>query len=93
MAHVFERSSAVTKKKLLETALIHSYGKASVIDVRNSALRDSILHNNKNGRDYVTTRDVLQEEQGMIDFVRTGRATRDKLGGYRRHYPRSAIIR
>ena len=82
VAHVFERSSAVTKKKLLETALIHGYGKASVIDVRNSALRDSILHNNKNGRDYVTTRDVLQEEQGMIDFVRTGRATRNKLGGY-----------
>ena len=82
VAHVFERSSAVTQKKLLETALIHGYGKASVIDVRNSALRDSILHNDKNGRRYVTTRDVLREEQDMIDFARQGRATRDKLGGY-----------
>jgi len=83
VAHCFERSSAVTKKKLLETALIHSYGKASVKDVRNAALRDSILHNDKNGRRYVTTRDVLREEQDMIDFAKHGRATRDKLGGYK----------
>jgi len=82
VAHCFERSSAVTKKKLLETALTHSYGKASVKDVRNAALRDSILHNDKNGRRYVTTRDVLREEQDMIDFAKHGRATRDKLGGY-----------
>ena len=70
VSHVFERSSAVTQKKLLETALIHSYGNASVIDVRNSALRDSFPHNNKNGRSYVTTRDVLREEQDMIDFAK-----------------------
>lgn len=82
VAHCFERSSAVTKKKLLETALIHSLGKASVKDVRNAAMRDSILHNDKNGRRYVTTRDVLREEQDMIDFAKHGRATRDKLGGY-----------
>jgi hypothetical protein len=44
--------------------------------------RDSILHNNVKGRQYVTTRDVLLEEQSMIDFTRNGRATRDKLGGY-----------
>jgi conjugative relaxase-like TrwC/TraI family protein len=83
VAHCFERESAVTKKKLLETALIHSYGKANVKDVRNAAMRDSILHNDRNGRRYVTTRDVLREEQDMIDFARNGRATRDKLGGYR----------
>jgi len=82
VAHCFERSSAVTKKKLLETALIHSFGKASVKDVRSAALRDSILHNDRNGRRYVTTKDVLLEEQGMIDFAKHGRATRDKLGGY-----------
>jgi conjugative relaxase-like TrwC/TraI family protein len=83
VAHCFERESAVTKKKLLETALIHSFGKASVKDVRNAAMRDSILHNDRNGRRYVTTRDVLREEQDMIDFAKNGRATRDKLGGYR----------
>ena len=82
VAHCFERASAVTKKKLLETALIHSFGTASVKDVRSAALRDSILHNDRNGRRYVTTRDVLREEQDMIDFARYGKATRDKLGGY-----------
>jgi ATP-dependent exoDNAse (exonuclease V) alpha subunit len=79
----FERSSAVTKKKLLETALIQGFGKASVKDVRNAANRDSILHNDKNGRRYVTTRDVLREERDMISFAPDGRATREKLGGYR----------
>ncbi len=69
----FERASAVTKKKLLETALIHSYGKASVEDMRNAALRDAILQKEKNGRRYVTTRDVLQEEQ-RHDRFRTRRA-------------------
>src|SRR5579864_8355303 len=82
VAHSFERSSAITQKKLLETALIHSYGKASVKDVRNAALRDSILSADKDGRRFVTTRDVLAEERAMIDFAKTGRATRPKLGGY-----------
>jgi conjugative relaxase-like TrwC/TraI family protein len=82
VSHCFERESAVTKKKLLQTALTHSFGTASVKDVRNAAMRDSILHNDVNGRRYVTTKDVLLEEQGMIDFARQGRATRDKLGGY-----------
>lgn len=82
LSHCFERSSAVTQKKLLQTALIHSVGTASVSDISASAARDSILHNDVNGQRYVTTRSVLREEQDMIDFARTGRATRDKLGGY-----------
>jgi ATP-dependent exoDNAse (exonuclease V) alpha subunit len=82
LSHCFERASAVTQKKLLQTALIQSYGTASVDDVRGAAQRDSILHNDVNGQRYVTTRDVLREEQAMIDFARFGRATRDKLGGY-----------
>ncbi len=82
IAHCFERSSAVTKKKLLETALIHSFGKGSVKDVRNAALRDSILYNDVKGKRYVTTKDVLREELDMINFARHGRATRGKLGGY-----------
>jgi conjugative relaxase-like TrwC/TraI family protein len=82
LSHCFERSSAVTQKKLLQTALIHSVGTASVSDVRGAALRDSILHNDVNGQRYVTTKAVLSEEIAMLDFARTGRGTRDKLGGY-----------
>ena len=78
----FERKSAITQKQLLQSALIQSYGKASVSDVQEAAKRDSILHNDVKGQQYVTTRDVLLEEQSMIDFTRNGRATRDKLGGY-----------
>ncbi|MGJ5813601.1 MobF family relaxase [Paludibaculum fermentans] len=81
LSHSFERSSAVTKKKFLETALKHSLGKASVADIRKAAERPDILEKDKKGRRYVTTKDVLTEERDMIAFARDGRATRAKLGG------------
>jgi conjugative relaxase-like TrwC/TraI family protein len=79
--HSFERASAITKKNLLKTALIHSFGKASVADVQGEAKRESILHRNKNGQEFVTTRDVLREELAMTNFARNGKGTRYKLGG------------
>ena len=81
LSHCFERASTVTERKLLQTALMRSYGKANVKDVRGAALRDGILQKERNGQRYVTTRDVLQEERDMTDFVRNGKATRSKLGG------------
>jgi hypothetical protein len=81
LSHCFERASAVTKAKLLQTALTHSVGKASVEEVKSAAIRDYILQKDRNGRRYVTTRDVLCEERDMTNFVRSGKATRDKLGG------------
>jgi conjugative relaxase-like TrwC/TraI family protein len=81
LSHCFERSSAVTKAKFLETALKQSYGKASVADIRKAAERPSVLEKDRKGRRYVTTKDVLDEERDMIAFARDGRATRPKLGG------------
>jgi conjugative relaxase-like TrwC/TraI family protein len=43
LSHCFERASAVTNAKLLETALTHSVGKTSVEEVKNAATRDDIL--------------------------------------------------
>jgi len=82
LSHCFERSSAITEKTLLRTALIQSFGKASVAEVHAAAKgREDILRKERNGQRYVTTKDVLREERDMTNFVRSGKATRDKLGG------------
>src|SRR5579872_339113 len=82
LSHCFERESTVTQKNLLKTALIQSLGKASVEDVRTAVLeRAEILQREFKGHRYVTTRGVLQEECDITDFVRSGKATRNKLGG------------
>ena len=84
LAHSFERESTVTQKNLLKTALIQSFGNASVEDVRGAVMeRPDILQREFKGQRYVTTRGVLQEERDIIDFVKTGRGTRRKLGGGR----------
>jgi conjugative relaxase-like TrwC/TraI family protein len=81
LSDCFERQSAVTHKNLLKTALIQSFGKASVEEVRGAVMeRPEILQREFKGQRYVTTQDVLKEEQGIVDFVRSGRGTRSKLG-------------
>jgi conjugative relaxase-like TrwC/TraI family protein len=81
LSHCFERASVVTRERLLETALIHGLGTAGVAEVKSAAMRDDILRKERGGRGYVTTKDVLREERDMTNFVRAGKATRDKLGG------------
>lgn len=81
LAHSFERSSAVTEKELLKTALIHSVGAAGVSDIKQELSRPSILLADKNGITYATTKEVLAEEIATRDFVRQGRGLHVKLGG------------
>jgi conjugative relaxase-like TrwC/TraI family protein len=82
LSHCLERASTVPQKKFLETALTHSFGKASVEQVKNAAKRDGIIDKERDGTRYITTRAVHQEEIDMTNFVRGGKATRPKLGGY-----------
>jgi conjugative relaxase-like TrwC/TraI family protein len=81
LSHCFERASAVTEKELLKTALIHGVGNASVNDVRVELDRDNVIRRDKGGIRYATTREVLNEEIAMSNFVREGRGKRFKLGG------------
>jgi len=85
LSHCFTRESAVPKARFLQNALIQSYGKASVKDVSEAAVRDDILQNDKNGRRYFTTRKVLDEEVAVSKYVRYGKATRERLGGNSSH--------
>jgi hypothetical protein len=50
LSHCFERESTVTQKNLLKTALIQSFGKASVEDVRNAVMeRDDSAERSSEG--------------------------------------------
>jgi conjugative relaxase-like TrwC/TraI family protein len=81
LAHTFERASAVPEKELMKTALIHGVGSVSVSDVKQEMHRPNILRRDKSGITYATTKEVLQEEISMRDFVREGRGKHSKLGG------------
>ena len=81
LSHCFERASAVPEKEVLKTALIHSVGNASVSEVQAELSRDNVIRRDRAGIRYATTKEVLQEEIAMSDFVREGRGRYIKLGG------------
>jgi conjugative relaxase-like TrwC/TraI family protein len=73
--HVFERKSVAPERHLLATALKQSVGEATVEQVEREADASGLIVGERNGRRMVTTRDVLAEEQRVIDFARDGRGT------------------
>jgi conjugative relaxase-like TrwC/TraI family protein len=80
LEHCFERNSVVPERELLKTALIQSVGNAPVEEISAQAGRGEIIRKRKDGRDYVTTRAVRQEEMLMSGFVREGRGRYNRLG-------------
>ena len=82
--HHLERDSVVTVKRLMEVALREGFGKLCP-----NALEDAILvHDNlilvdRDNQTYATTKQVLKEEQDIINFTRKGYSSQDKLNeGY-----------
>jgi conjugative relaxase-like TrwC/TraI family protein len=79
--HWFERNSVIPERRLLAHALKRAVGKGSVASVEREYRRRNFVTAERDGRRLVTTRDVLAEEERMIDFARRGRGTRKPLGG------------
>jgi conjugative relaxase-like TrwC/TraI family protein len=71
--HLFERSSAVSEKALLEAALRRGVGSVTPEEVREASAGGGLLWRTFQGERYCTSRQVLQEEREMIDFARDGR--------------------
>jgi conjugative relaxase-like TrwC/TraI family protein len=81
--HVFTRKSVVPERQLLATALRQSVGQATVEQVAQEAAGRDFIIGERRGRKMVTTREVLTEEQRIIDFARKGRGT---CAPFVRHY-------
>jgi ATP-dependent exoDNAse (exonuclease V) alpha subunit len=78
--HCFERKSVVAERELLAQGLKWSVGLASP-QTTEQAIRDQkLIVAERDGRRLVTTSEVLNEEQRMMDFARRGRGACLKLG-------------
>ena len=73
MQHCYERASIVTDKELLRHALRFGMGDVDVAQTRRQLLRDELIKENLDGRQWLTTKDVLAEEKRLIDFVADGK--------------------
>jgi conjugative relaxase-like TrwC/TraI family protein len=73
MQHCYERASIVTDKELLRHALRFGMGDVDVAQTKRQLLRDELIKENVDGRQWLTTKDVLAEEKRLIDFVNDGR--------------------
>lgn len=71
--HCFERSSVVPERKVLTEALKRSVGSSSPELVTRTLGRERLVSAERGGQRLVTTKEVLAEERGMIDFARGGR--------------------
>lgn len=80
LQHCFERSAVVSERTAQAEALKRSYGKAGLEDVKRELAGRQLLKIDREGRTFVTSREVLDEESRMIDFARRGRGTCRPLG-------------
>ena len=71
--HCYERASIVTGKELLREALRFGVGDIQVEQVKRQLLRDEFIKDSANGDEWFTTKEVLDEEKRLIDFVQGGR--------------------
>jgi conjugative relaxase-like TrwC/TraI family protein len=81
LKHSFERSSALSEKRLLAEALKAGMGAALPEDVQAAATaRKDILRGERDGERMVTTEAVLAEERAMLNFARLGAAEHAAIG-------------
>jgi conjugative relaxase-like TrwC/TraI family protein len=73
MQHCYERASIVTDKELLRHALRFGLGDVDVAQTKRQLLRDEFIKETVDGRQWLTTKDVLVEEKRLIDFVQDGK--------------------
>ncbi len=71
--HCYERASIVTDKELLRHALRFGMGDVDVAKIKRQLLRDELIEETVDGRQWLTTKDVLAEEKRLIDFVADGK--------------------
>ncbi|MGA2870317.1 MAG: MobF family relaxase, partial [Verrucomicrobiota bacterium] len=71
--HCYERASIVTDKELLRNALRYGLGDVGVEQTKRQLLRDELIKETVDGRQWLTTMDVLAEERRLIGFVSDGK--------------------
>ena len=73
MEHIFERSSAVTEKQLFAEALRWGFGDVTIDGIKKAAQKAPLLHYERDGRTFVTTKEVLAEEERIVERCLAGK--------------------
>ncbi|OWK42415.1 MobF family relaxase [Fimbriiglobus ruber] len=74
MRHSFERSSVVSERELVTTALKHGLGSVSPEGIyKELGSRKDLIRREVDGRTMVTTKGVLGEERKILEFAQKGR--------------------
>lgn len=77
--HSFDRKSVVPERHLLAEALKRSLGQASRAAVEEAVQGQHLITGEQEGRRFVTTSNVVAEEQRMVAFAREGRGACERL--------------
>ena len=78
--HCFARESVVPERKLLTEALRRGVGSVTLEGVKSELANRKLIRGKENGREMVTTRDVVNAELKLIVFARSGRGRFRPLG-------------
>jgi conjugative relaxase-like TrwC/TraI family protein len=81
IGHEFERKSVVPERQLLTTALKQGVGHVLPEQLLKQAALAPLIVGERNGRRMATTREVISEEEKIIDYARSGRGTVRPLVG------------
>lgn len=73
--HHFERASVVDERTFLRTALRYGVGSVSIGAAHDELQSSSLLRKPRDERTFVTSREVLHEEQLLLAYARDGRGT------------------
>ncbi len=80
ISHCFERKSVLPERTLFADALKRGVGRLSIATAERAFQEQNLINADRDGRRWVTTREVLAEERKMIVFARHGRGTQLRLG-------------
>ncbi len=77
--HCYERASIATDKELLRQAFRYGVGDVDVETAKLQLLRDEFIKEKADGNVWFTTKEVLSEEQRLIQFVQSGQGKFTRL--------------
>lgn len=73
LEHIFERASVVTERELITEALKWGYGRATLAGVKGAVQAVPLIRTEQEGIQYITTQEVLEEENRMVVRCQNGR--------------------
>jgi len=79
LKHLLERHAAVPERMLQAEAVKHGVGKAAVKDIIAEAKSRDLVRSEVKGQTFITTKEILKQEERVVEFCRDGRGRHFEL--------------